>query len=327
MNRQPGNILLTVLWIIVALVVLTLGLVSEASLDTERTQLQKERAQAYWYARSGIEQTKAIFAANKTRAEEEFQIQSLYEHLFDRGGAFCVLESQASRMSVNSKDQEMWLQLFKLYGKTEEEALVLIEAILDWTDPDDDMNPNGAESAYYQSLTPPYFPRNGVFLSVEELLLVRGITEEMFFGTTIDGQQVPGLQEVLGMTPSTLRKFDINSCSEEILMAFLELPREEVTPLVEARTEKRFESIPEAGQLLDLTKVALLEKFFTVSGGDQFKIRSTGFLNHSPVRYTMVEEVRYTGGPSVFRILSHQDFSTDHIEAKGMSEQAHEELP
>ena len=41
-----------------------------------------------------------------------------------------------------------------------------------WIDPDDDVRPYGCEAEHYSGLSPPYGPRNGPLLSVEELLLV-----------------------------------------------------------------------------------------------------------------------------------------------------------
>lgn len=56
------------------------------------------------------------------------------------------------------------------------------EAILDWLDEDDDPRPNGCEADYYMTLPTPYTPKNGPIDSIEELLLVRGVTPEMLFG-------------------------------------------------------------------------------------------------------------------------------------------------
>jgi DNA uptake protein ComE-like DNA-binding protein len=56
------------------------------------------------------------------------------------------------------------------------------DAILDWIDPDDTPRANGAESDFYESLSPGYAPRNGPPVTIEELLLVRGVTPELLFG-------------------------------------------------------------------------------------------------------------------------------------------------
>jgi hypothetical protein len=56
------------------------------------------------------------------------------------------------------------------------------DLILDWLDADDDARPNGAESDYYESLDPPFSCKNGPMDSIEELLLLPGITPEVYFG-------------------------------------------------------------------------------------------------------------------------------------------------
>jgi hypothetical protein len=58
----------------------------------------------------------------------------------------------------------------------------LVQAVLDWLDPDDDKRPRGAESEHYSELDPPIWQRNGPIESLEELLLVRGMTREILFG-------------------------------------------------------------------------------------------------------------------------------------------------
>ncbi len=65
-----------------------------------------------------------------------------------------------------------------LPGMTAEAA----DSILDWLDEDDDPRPYGAELDYYSTLPTPYEPTNGPITSVEELLLVKGVTPSMLFG-------------------------------------------------------------------------------------------------------------------------------------------------
>jgi type II secretory pathway component PulK len=77
-------------------------------------------------------------------------------------------------------------------GETLYAALMLLpnmtadvaDAIVDWLDADDDPRTNGpgAESDYYMSLTPPYQAKNGPINSLDELLLVRGVTAQLLYG-------------------------------------------------------------------------------------------------------------------------------------------------
>lgn len=68
--------------------------------------------------------------------------------------------------------------LMALPGMTEEIA----DAILDWLDEDDEARPYGAESETYSLMQTPYSAANGPITSVDELLLVRGVTPELLFG-------------------------------------------------------------------------------------------------------------------------------------------------
>jgi general secretion pathway protein K len=65
----------------------------------------------------------------------------------------------------------------------EVEARVIVDSLVDWIDEDDRESDDGAESSYYQSLENPYSCRNGPVQYIEEMLLVRGITRQLLFGT------------------------------------------------------------------------------------------------------------------------------------------------
>lgn len=78
----------------------------------------------------------------------------------------------------SQNDDDPQKRLMALPGMTEDIA----DAILDWIDDDDTARPLGAESAYYQSLSPAYEPRNGPISSLDELLPVRGVTPELLYG-------------------------------------------------------------------------------------------------------------------------------------------------
>lgn len=69
------------------------------------------------------------------------------------------------------------------------------EAILDWVDEDDDAREQGAESEYYESLPTPYFAANGPIRSVDELLLVRGVTPTLLFGADVNRNGVMDADE------------------------------------------------------------------------------------------------------------------------------------
>jgi general secretion pathway protein K len=55
----------------------------------------------------------------------------------------------------------------------------LADAIVDWVDTDDQPEPSGAESIYYQSLRPPYRAANAPLQTYLELRLIKGMTPEI----------------------------------------------------------------------------------------------------------------------------------------------------
>ncbi len=68
--------------------------------------------------------------------------------------------------------------LMKLPNMTEDIA----DAIVDWVDSDDTMRDAGAETAYYAGLPQIYKAKNGPLSSLDELLLVKGVTPYLLFG-------------------------------------------------------------------------------------------------------------------------------------------------
>ncbi|MDZ4859482.1 MAG: type II secretion system minor pseudopilin GspK [Candidatus Hydrogenedentes bacterium] len=103
--------------------------------------------------------------------------------------------------------------LFEQRGAQEDPT----DAILDWIDGDDDPRPNGAEADYYQSLTTAYPCKNAPMNSVEELLLVRGMTPELFFGAPQQEQEQLPLPELLTVHGHRNGRLNVNTAEPEIL--------------------------------------------------------------------------------------------------------------
>ena len=95
--------------------------------------------------------------------------------------------------------------LMALPGMTEEIA----DSIMDWLDDDEEPRPYGAEIEFYSTLSTPYEPANGAMQTVDELLLVKGVTPTLLFGadTNRNGVIDPDEQQRLGVgidTPGAL---------------------------------------------------------------------------------------------------------------------------
>jgi type II secretory pathway component PulK len=80
----------------------------------------------------------------------------------------------------------------------------IASSIMDWLDPDDDTRTNGAESDYYQTLNPPYNAKNGPLDTLDELLLVKGVTPQLLYGNDANHNGVFDADEVDAMGNGTV---------------------------------------------------------------------------------------------------------------------------
>ncbi|MBA4189836.1 MAG: hypothetical protein C0467_17780 [Planctomycetaceae bacterium] len=95
--------------------------------------------------------------------------------LIDEGGKLNI----NALIAQDKTGQVLYNALLKIPDMTPDIA----DAIVDWVDADDTPRANGAESATYQSLTNPYKCKNGPLNSIDELLLVKGVTPQLLYGT------------------------------------------------------------------------------------------------------------------------------------------------
>ena len=107
-------------------------------------------------------------------------------HLEDNelgAGVFSIeIVDQERKFNINVADEPVLRQTMNLLGVDSVEASSVVAAIMDWRDPDNDPHVNGTESSYYRHLTPPYYAKNGPIDDLSELLLIKGITPEMYWG-------------------------------------------------------------------------------------------------------------------------------------------------
>lgn len=100
------------------------------------------------------------------------------------------ITDESSKLNLNVAGESQLLTLLNaVVGDDEEiDPQAIVDAILDWRD--QDAEPRGkardTEGEYYRSLDKPYRVKNGPFDTVEELLLVKGVTARILFGEDFD---------------------------------------------------------------------------------------------------------------------------------------------
>lgn len=105
----------------------------------------------------------------------------------------------------------------------------IINPIKDWLDSGDNdaiTGLNGAENDYYQNLKPPYSCGNGPFHDINELMLVKGITPEIFQNIENKSMGISQYLTVYGISKSGDKftydgKININTADAPVIAALL----------------------------------------------------------------------------------------------------------
>ncbi|MDF7800327.1 type II secretion system protein GspK [Pontiellaceae bacterium B1224] len=102
-----------------------------------------------------------------------------------RGMLAYQLVYKSAAIAANELDENGWHRLFEVACDMDEgtERSELVDRILDWIDSDSNARANGMEEDDYQDLDTPRHAKNDDLDSDEELMLVYGITPELFYGT------------------------------------------------------------------------------------------------------------------------------------------------
>jgi general secretion pathway protein K len=159
--------------------------------------------------------------------------------LFEQGALHLTVADLAGRLQVNSlvpaqggdaASAQMLREILKRlllsqkFGAIDEkQAQEIIDSLVDWIDADDLESEFGAEDSYYRSLEHPYACKNGPVSSLEELLLVKGMTPEILYGT----QEHAGLAGYLTVYGDD-GKININTVDPVLLQAMAPQMTEEV---------------------------------------------------------------------------------------------------
>lgn len=155
---------------------------SRSALALARLELGRQGTQLYAnghgdaYLISGTEDYES--------AIEELQFyRNGYE--LGRGMLSYQLVHLASLLEPDELDQTQWHRLFEMACAMDEgtERSELVDRIIDWMDADSNARANGMEEDDYQALDTPRHVKNAPLDLPEELMLVHGITPELFYGT------------------------------------------------------------------------------------------------------------------------------------------------
>jgi general secretion pathway protein K len=248
--NQRGVALILVLWVFIFLFVVAFDF--SASVREEATAAQRfsDETQGYYLALAGFERglydflhqqpsgvkqpqdakKSDLFGCNNSSPEEKFGGGVYRFRLIDEGG----------KINLNRVNEDMLRRIFTNLEIDNARRDILVDSIMDWRDPDDLHRTNGAENDYYQALSPAYTAKNGPLDSVEDLLWIRGMTPELFFGygETTDapaGDQQPIALKDIFTVDSPIDRVNLRTASAEVIHAVMGISLEKSRKFIEER--------------------------------------------------------------------------------------------
>jgi len=280
-HTRRGGALLAVLWLSAALAVIAFSLASTVRGETERTGTAVDGLRSHYLAEGALRRAILYIEWGLQHPDvPRFQPRSPV-HLFDfpSGQATVEVLPETAKFNINNSNPEDLFRLLASLGVPPEPARDIVAAIVDWRTPAANASPF---DAFYESLHPPFHAPHAPFADIEELLSVRGVTPDLYYGTwerTPEGAAqrfVPrtGLRDCVSVFGAT-DQFDVNTAAPEVLAA-AGVPPDVVAAIVQQRRIQPFQT---PDQLAPFAKSAgPAGARLRIGGNSIFTMRSTARL-------------------------------------------------
>ena len=335
--NNRGIALLITISVTTILVAAALEFNRRARFEVISTASMRDRLTMSYMASSGVHTAMALLI--KDRAESNFDSlqedwanpekidELLQETPFENGKLSVVITDELGKIQINAlvkfpdsrqfnESQVMiWERILNVIGseddlQTDSNPTAIVNSVKDWLDSGDDeatTGLSGAESSYYEEQDPPYASRNGPIADLNELLLIKGITPQLYYGT----KDAPGLTNYVtvhglavgaGTTFSWPGRININTAEMPVLAALLGTENQDLAQAVydfrqEIAAEKDihdFSSPKWYKNISGLSDVMIDSRLITVSS-DVFRIQSTASLND--IQSSVIAVVQRTPNP------------------------------
>lgn len=170
--KERGSALMIVFWLMAILSLFLFTSIQLVSSDVDLVISQKHDFRAEQLCEMGI-----ALAANP--AVQRFDPILTQFNPQTQEGFRVLIRGEGGKININlllqQNDREFLERIFTFWGMELEQAEELSDCLIDWIDPDDETNINGAENEYYYDTGFPYYPFNRAFYDLDEMALVKGM--------------------------------------------------------------------------------------------------------------------------------------------------------
>ena len=180
-RRQRGVALVLVIWVTVILTVVAASFIMERRSEAMVVLNSVAMARTEAAANAGVARAIAESYRNDPTALDAWKRDgSPHDWVFEGIPVRVEMRDESAKVDINTASEALLRGLLVTAGLNDDEASRLLDAILDWRDPDSLKRPNGAEEDDYRAAGLPYKPGNAPFQAQEELQLVLGMRPEIY---------------------------------------------------------------------------------------------------------------------------------------------------
>jgi general secretion pathway protein K len=289
--------------IAVIVVVLMIAIIVPATVQLNRTTRSRvyeashmgNAIRAQYAAKSGFNMGQALLLAQKGSFDALTQdwanlgeTSALSESLFDNARFQVLIDDEIGKIplnrlvvnnEVNPDVREMLVRLLSLpeFRLGPEKVTEIVNALKDWMDTDDEATGAGAETAYYRTLERPYAAKNGAMENMEELLMIKGVTKSLYYGT----KETPALSNCL--TLHGLGKININTAPKLVLRVLAAEMTPEMAEEMDAYRRNPQNDLSDPAWFRRINSMASISVNLNwiITRSDRFRIQSTGYTDNT----------------------------------------------
>jgi general secretion pathway protein K len=179
-SRERGIALILVIWVVTLLLAIAGSFLYAMRTDARAARNAAVIARGDALAQAAV--SRAIIELFKPQGSPEVwgRDGQARRWAFEGAEVTVRLSNESAKIDVNTANNELLKGLFRYAGLSEEDAAKLLDAVLDWRDPDSLKRLNGAEEPDYAQAGLKGRPANYPFQSTEELQLVLGMRAETY---------------------------------------------------------------------------------------------------------------------------------------------------
>jgi general secretion pathway protein K len=291
--------LIAVLWLSAALASIALGYATTARMNALSTLNAQQMLQVSSVIHSGLDMGVhhyKTYARNPKLFNEPEVVQELvqagvelwyprhepYPFVMNGFRVWVRVSTAKEKFDISAINNGLWEQILTACGIPEpSQRTAIINSIRDWQDKDDSHRLDGAENDFYRKERG-YDCKNHELEHTGELLLIKGVTPELYLGT----ENHPGLRDFINCYGGNSR-IDVNCASPWAFDLIKDFPRDAVQAIVESRQVKPLQDMDEVMQMVPAGYASAFKRFFTLSSADELLIEASRSQEPVPgeVRY------------------------------------------